>query len=197
MPAKKEQLTKKQERFCLELINPKTKSKAEAYRIAYPTSRKWKNKSIHNAVEKLLKHTGILRRVKLLQEKIESEKIAEIKEIAEGFTQDIRFDPRLLYNEDGNLKPINELPAEVALSLSGFKLKEQVLMGKEGKGEVLVRQIEYKFADKVKNRELLGKHLGMFEKDNEQKRPLEIAIVNYYPDEPVPKDVTNTIQLET
>lgn len=80
------------------------------------------------------------------------------------------LDPSLFYDENGLLIPIQDLPNEVSAALTGIECTRHTL----GDGED--RDIEYttkiKFADKIKALDSLAKHLGLFEKDNDQKRPI-------------------------
>jgi len=54
-----------------------------------------------------------------------------------------------LYDSENKLKPVNELTVD-----------QRALVG-------------IKYADKIRALEMLSKHLGLFERDNEQKRPHE------------------------
>ena len=60
-------LTPKQERFVQELI--KGKSQREAYKIAYPSSKKWKNESIDSKASNLFKNVKVRTRYEELQKK--------------------------------------------------------------------------------------------------------------------------------
>ena len=75
-------LTTKQERFVQELI--KGKSQREAYRIAYPASKKWKDENVDSKASNLLKNVKVRTRYEELKKKTE-EKItydaAEVKNI--------------------------------------------------------------------------------------------------------------------
>lgn len=104
---------------------------------------------------------------------IRSGKIATPEEVLEGYTRDIRFDPRKLYNKDGSLKKITELDDETALALQGV----EIVNGPEG-----TTTHKVKMPDRRQNRDSLSKYHGLFEKDNEQKRP-EIVIAENIPPE--------------
>ena len=73
-------LTTKQERFVQELI--KGKSQREAYKIAYPTSKKWKETAIDSQASRLFNNSMVHARYEELKKKTE-EKItydaAEVK----------------------------------------------------------------------------------------------------------------------
>lgn len=75
-------LTTKQERFVQELI--KGKSQREAYRIAYPTSKKWKETAIDSQASRLFNNSMVHARYEDLKRKTE-EKVtwdaAQVKNI--------------------------------------------------------------------------------------------------------------------
>ena len=75
-------LTNKQERFVQELI--KGKSQRDAYKIAYPNSKKWKDNSVDREASVLLKKPKVSQRFEELKRKTE-EKVtydaAEVKNI--------------------------------------------------------------------------------------------------------------------
>ena len=75
-------LTTKQERFVQELI--KGKSQREAYKIAYPASKKWKDESIDSKASNLFKNVKVRTRYEDLKKKTE-EKVthdaAKVKDI--------------------------------------------------------------------------------------------------------------------
>lgn len=67
------------------------------------------------------------------------------------------FDPAEMYDEDGKVIPIHLLPEHVRRAIASVK----------GAGDTL----EYKFHDKNVALANVGKHLGVFERDNNQLRP--------------------------
>ena len=75
-------LTTKQERFVQELI--KGKNQREAYRIAYPASKKWKDNSVDREASVMIKKPKVSQRFEELKKKTE-EKVtydaAEVKNI--------------------------------------------------------------------------------------------------------------------
>ncbi len=72
--------------------------------------------------------------------------------VLRGLMNIAEFDPRKLYREDGTMRPMNELPAEIALAISTMESDDR-------DGELK----KVKPCDKVKSLELLGKHLKMFD----------------------------------
>lgn len=85
------------------------------------------------------------------------ETIARITRVA-------RFDPRKLYDADGQLKSIADLDDETAGAVASVEVDE---IGKEGETIGLTKKI--KASDRNKALEMMGKIHGVFERDNEQQ----------------------------
>lgn len=85
-------LTLKQEAFVQELV--KDKSQREAYRIAYPRSQAWKDKTVDEAASRLFKNSKVSARHKELMQKIiaeaEAGTIATAKEVLQYLTKTMR-----------------------------------------------------------------------------------------------------------
>lgn len=78
------------------------------------------------------------------------------------------FDPRKLFNASGQPIPIHELDDDTAAALAGLDVLEEF----EGTGDARTfvgYTKKYKLADKNASLTALEKHLGMYEKDNQQK----------------------------
>ena len=78
------------------------------------------------------------------------------------------FDPRKMFDDKGNPKPVTELDDDTAAAIAGLDILEQF----EGSGEdrVFIGYVKkYKIADKNSALDKAAKILGSYEKDNEQK----------------------------
>lgn len=106
-------LTAKQERYVQEII--KGKSQRQAYRIAYPSSRKWKDSTVDSKASNLLKNDKVKARYNELNGKAIDKAIITRKRIIEEITDvalddisnylDFRTEKVVVaYDEDG--KPI-------------------------------------------------------------------------------------------
>lgn len=88
-------LTNKQEKFIQELI--KGKSQREAYRIAYPTSKKWKDSAVDTQACILFKNSKVLERYDRIQGRLikeaEDETIVTAKEVLKHWWNIATADP--------------------------------------------------------------------------------------------------------
>lgn len=79
------------------------------------------------------------------------------------------FDPRKMFDDKGNPKPVTELDDDTAAAIAGLDILEQF----EGSGEdrVFIGYVKkYKIADKNSALDKAAKILGSYERDNEQKK---------------------------
>lgn len=138
-------LTEKHERFIGEYLIDYDGPKAAERAGWHPWSAfAASNHLLNNPVVK----AEIKKRQKYIVQKLEitQERIAEeLAKLAYSNVQD-------LFNSDGTLKPIHELPREVAATIKEFKFSNSGL--------------EVKSYDKKVALETLGRYVGMFEKDN-------------------------------
>ena len=159
-------LTAQQERFALGVASGKTQ--ADAYREAYPRSKKWKDDSVYPKASALMSNGKVAARVSALKERVTATGIASAARVLQEASRLALFDPRRLFREDGSPKPINELDDDTAAAIAGLDVVEEF----EGSGED--RQFvgytkKYKVADKNAALEKLFKHHGLYKEDNEQK----------------------------
>ena len=91
--------------------------------------------------------------------------------VLRSLAQAVHFDPRKLYDEHGNLKPITELDDDTAMALSGVEVMEE-FAGRGEKRELMGYTKKVKWLDKNAARDQAMKHLGMFREDNNQHNPL-------------------------
>ena len=88
------------------------------------------------------------------------------------------FDPRKMMGEDGQPVALHRLDDDTAAAINGLEVLEEY----EGSGEdrKLVGHVKkYKIADKNAALEKAAKILGLFEKDNAQKPPAVIQVIDY------------------
>jgi len=160
-------LTIKQEAFCQAFILHGDKS--EAYRGAYNTSR-MKPETVNRNAFELFNDNKITTRISYLRKQIEEDNKTTIGEIVSTLSDMLRFDIGELYDENGKLKNIHDIPKKARLMIS--QLDSDEIKAYEGGETIIIGQTKkLKVFDKLNAVEKLMKHLGGYEKDNEQKAP--------------------------
>lgn len=144
------------------------KSQAEAYRIAYPKSAKWKDEAVWVAASKLMANAKVSVRVKEIKAQVSQTLTISLERTLQEIARLALFDTRKLFNPDGSLKPIHELDDDAAAAIASIEVEEiNVGSGEERKTIGYTRKV--KVWDKNPALEKLMKHLGGYEKHNEQK----------------------------
>lgn len=111
------------------------------------------------------------KRVELsLKTGITAEKV--LREVARIAFSDIRD----YYKEDNNLIPITDLDDDAAAALSSVKSLEETI---PGTSIVVGINKEIRLYNKLDGLEKLARHLGLYEKDNDQSKP--INKINFQP----------------
>lgn len=107
-----------------------------------------------------------------LQERLEArKKRVEITQdrVLQEWSRLAFFDPRKLFDDEGHPIPIHELDIDTAAAIAGLDV-EEITLDKVKIGSVK----KYKIASKNHALDSVGRHLGMFGKDNE--RELNITV---------------------
>lgn len=161
-------LTDKQELFCQEYLIDLNATQA-AIRAGYS------EKTAHSMGAENLTKPEIQQRVsELNKSRLEATGISQ-KRVLEEYAKIAFFDIRNIYTEHGSLKQITELKDAEAGALSAVKTFEVY-----ADGQIIGENKEVKVFDKIRALDALGKHLGLFEKDNSQKAeiPKQVIIIN-------------------
>lgn len=164
-------------RFAVEWLKDQNATQA-AIRAGYAS------KAAYQQGSRLLKDPQVLAIIKPAQE-AHVEAITHLTLTAERIKQEIArlalFDPRKLFDSDGQPKPITELDDDTAAALAGLDVLEEF----EGTGEdrkFVGYTKKYKIADKNSALEKAARILGLFEKDNAQRTdPLKELLGRFKP----------------
>lgn len=155
-------LNAKQERFCEEYLIDLNGTKA-AIRAGY--SEKTAYSQAHDLLIKpeVQKYISELKQLRSERTGITADRVIE------EFGKIAFSDIRKLYKEDGFLKRPHEMGDE-ALFVSGIETDElfSFIPGSDQKEKVGETK-KVKMCDKIRALENLGKHLGIYEKDNDQR----------------------------
>jgi phage terminase small subunit len=166
-----EQLTHKQKRFCEEYIIDLNATQA-AIRAGY--SEKTANEQGSQLLAKLSIHEYVANLQKERSDRTQITADMVIKELAKVGFSNISdylkvFDREIEAGVDEKGDPIKATVRDVEIFITDNVGKDKMAVVSE------VKQtrdgISIKLHDKVKALEDLGKHLGVFEKDNKQKKP--------------------------
>lgn len=100
------------------------KNQSEAYRIAFPRSKKWKEESVWQKASHLMADVKVQTRVAQLQEENLRQRQAELDEILIAMTQRVRLDIRSYFKADGSFLYPHEMNKEQAMCLQEFQVEE-------------------------------------------------------------------------
>lgn len=82
-------------------------------------------------------------------------------ELMESYTRDILFDPIDLVDDEGHLRPINEIPKHARLSMAGMEVNEILKPSLDDDDVIIQRKTKYKFPTKNQPRDSMAKILGL------------------------------------
>ena len=146
-------LTPQQERFAQEVA--KGASLADAYRVAYPKSKKWVGDAAAVNASKLAVTTKVSLRINELRTAAANASAVDAEKLVREMARLAFSDPRRLMDADGKMVPLHELSDDMAAAIASVEIDEY------GK-------VKYKLWDKGAAQEKLAKYLGLYAKDNEQ-----------------------------
>lgn len=157
-------LTPKQEKFALVVAtgyhqDGTKKSQADAYRDCYSTSN-MTDKSVWELASTLMSNPKVSSRVNELKEKVVNKAVVDAAYVLNRLHEIDQMDVLDILDDEGTIKPIREWPKIWRQYLSGIDVIELSSMGEgDEKKTAILKKI--KWPDKVKNLELLGKHLSV------------------------------------
>ena len=123
----KTRLTKKQEAFCQAVMSEDDYSKA--YRKAYPSSRKWKDESVHRKAHEMAKKNGkVMARIESLQKEATERHMVTVDSIRAEIDRDKAF--AVECKSPASLLRATELKAKLYGFLQG-RVKQDVSMSIE------------------------------------------------------------------
>lgn len=164
--------TPKQEAFCQAYV--RLGSMTEAYKEAYNCTNA-KQRTIGVKASILLKTDKMAVRVKQIRDELEDRNRVTIDELVKNLANMIRFDPAQMYDENGGMKLIHDMPLEVRQMITALDIDQLYDgFGKDREQIGMIKKV--KLINKLDAIEKLMKHLGAYEKDNNQRTPSEVVI---------------------
>lgn len=157
-------LNDRQERFCLEYVKDLNATQA-AIRAGYS-----ENAARNIGCENLTK-PNIQKRLAELQDERSNDLKVDARYVLNRLLEIDQMDVLDILNDGGALKPVKEWPSVWRTSLSGLEVIEML-----ADGDPVGALKKIKWPDKVKNLELLGKHIdvGAFQEIIRSRQEIEI-----------------------
>ncbi len=109
------------------------KTYAEAYRIAFPKSVKWKNEVVWVKSSELMADGNVQVRVKELRELTIKRNEVTLDEVLREMANWLKFNVKSIFNEDGSMKPLHEMTDEESSSIASYEVTELFGDSKDGK----------------------------------------------------------------
>ena len=169
-------LNPKQQRFCEEYIIDLNATQA-AIRAGYS------KKTADSQASRLLTNVKVKEYICVLQQKIQNKTGITAERVLNELAKIAFFDVRKIHDSNGQLLPIQDIDDDSAAGIAGLESYEETAnKGEETFTSGIVRKI--KIADKRGALNDLGRHLGIFAKDNAQvKTELNQKFIGYGPEE--------------
>lgn len=164
-------LTPKQEKFAQAYV--RLSDKTAAYREAYNYQR-MKPESVNRKAFEVFENVNVSARIQVIREEAVGRNKASLDEVLTVLADIIRFDPKEMYDENGNLLQINKMPKRARMCIQAFDVSEF----QSADGPVTITK-KVKNYDKLSSVDKLMKHLGGYENDNKQKSTISIESDTY------------------
>ena len=150
-----------------------------AYKIAYPHIKNHATAGVLAC--QLLRLPKVSRYINEKLTEISDKAGINVEWVLKRYKMLVEYSIDDFFDDEDNMRPLNEIPKDKLYAVCGFKANKIITDNDIGRIETIVR--EFKLPDKRAVLDSLAKHLGMFEKDNEQKKSnipdrIEIRIVD-------------------
>ncbi|EME1703204.1 terminase small subunit [Cronobacter sakazakii] len=146
-------LTDMQERYCQEYVKTPDAQGQAAKRAGFS--------SYDNAAMRMMKDDRIIARIAELMEERNKRLRVSADYVLIRLVEIDQMDVLDILNDDGSLKPIREWPKVWRTSLSAMDINRIRMAGKDGEDDIESTLQKVKWPDKVKNLELIGKHVDV------------------------------------
>lgn len=161
------ELTEKQEKYCqMYLVSG---NQAAAYRVAYDADAMNVN-TVYSEACRLHANPKITTRIKELQQEAYERNKVTLDEMIQTLAGMVRFDIADLYDEEGKLLPLRQMPLAARQMINQLD-SDELFTIIDGHREVIGFTKKIRTYNKLDAVEKLMKHLGGYEKDNLQRKP--------------------------
>ncbi len=164
---KERKLTPLQERFCQEYVIDLNATQA-AIRAGYS------KKTAYSQGQRLLKNVEVQGRITRHQKRLEVKTGVSAERVINELAKVAFANIKSVLSEGNEIKDISQLPDEIGAVVESI---QSDIRHDSGDSEGYTEKVKVKFHSKLAALNDLGKHLGIFEKDNEQSKPITPQIV--------------------
>lgn len=155
-------------KFCQLLLADKTRNQTRAYKKAFPRCKK--DSSAAAGASRLLEDPEVKRFMRDMMHSVQQdvqEKIQiTLERVLEEEARLAFFDPKDLFDEDGRLLPVHQMPEDIRRAVAGLKVRRTNVKrvdNDDDTADVIIDEvIEPKLAEKGKALDRLHKHLGSY-----------------------------------
>jgi phage terminase small subunit len=167
-------LTEKQQRFADEYLID-LNATAAYKRAGYAAD----GNSAEVSASKLLRNPKVAAYIAARQKKLQDKLEITQERVLQEYAKLAFLDPRKFYDENGNLIPVHQLPADVAAALAGMEIVT-ARTGKDAEGNPEYEDVKkIKFIDKKGALDSLSRTLGLFKDKVEHSGDVTVEIVRY------------------
>lgn len=155
----KKELTPQQELFAQNVASGKNQS--EAYRTAYPKSKKWNDKGVWEQASLLMSNLKVSQRVEELRASHAKRNEMTLDKVLKNMAEWLEFDPLDLMDENDCVKSMKDLAPEVRRSLASIEVVE--IFGGSGENRSKIGELKkIKFIDKRATADMFMKKFGAY-----------------------------------
>lgn len=159
------------EQKCIQEYLTNGGNQSKAYRHAFPQSRRWKPETVWTSASKLFRQSKVQTRIAELQALGDAKAIVTDTQLLREVTNVALSDIRDLLDERGQFLPPAEWPERAAAAVSSVQVDHVQERDKNGKltGHLIPVVRSIRMHNKMQAQEKLFRHLGLYERDNQQK----------------------------
>jgi len=185
-------LTEKQEKFCNHYIH--SMNAFESYKAVYSCAN-MKDKTVYENASRVLRNKNIQARLKELKAPVIAKVELQLEEVLRENMTIAFSDIRQFFDDNNKLKPMKDWTPAMAGAVSSIKVYEDFIHA--GGTKIKIGETkEIKFWDKGAAIDKLMKHLGAYEKDNQQKTNPLVLLMQSLQGSALPIANANIIDVE-
>jgi len=146
-----------------------------AYKVSYPNVKKDETAGV--CAFELLRLPKVAEYISKKLDKLSADAEIDTEWVLQRYKMLSDYSIDDFYNDDGAMKPLSEIPKEKLYAIGGFKHSRKIITLAD-EVRIVDRIKEFKLPEKKGVLDSIGKYLGMFKEDNEQRRPLIPVQIN-------------------